>query len=61
MTNYLIIPGLGNSGPGHWQTYFEQVLPNCSHFISIGDAGHINTAAGYGPWPQGLELLRQLG
>lgn len=24
MTNYLIIPGLGNSGPQHWQTYFEQ-------------------------------------
>jgi predicted alpha/beta hydrolase family esterase len=23
MTNYLIIPGLGNSGPEHWQTYFE--------------------------------------
>lgn len=24
MTNYLIIPGLGNSGPTHWQTYFEE-------------------------------------
>ena len=24
MTNYLIIPGLGNSGPNHWQTYFEK-------------------------------------
>ncbi|WP_291125277.1 alpha/beta hydrolase [Flavobacterium sp. UBA6031] len=24
MTNYLIIPGLGNSGPEHWQTYFEK-------------------------------------
>jgi uncharacterized protein len=24
MTNYLIIPGLGNSGPDHWQTYFEK-------------------------------------
>lgn len=24
MTNYLIVPGLGNSGPEHWQTYFEQ-------------------------------------
>jgi predicted alpha/beta hydrolase family esterase len=23
MTNYLIVPGLGNSGPEHWQTYFE--------------------------------------
>jgi uncharacterized protein len=23
MTNYLIAPGLGNSGPEHWQTYFQ--------------------------------------
>ena len=23
MTNNFIIPGLGNSGPEHWQTYFE--------------------------------------
>ena len=32
MTNYLIIPGLGNSGPEHWQTYFEQAGEN---FIRI--------------------------
>lgn len=29
-TNYLIIPGYGNSGSTHWQTYFENNLPNCS-------------------------------
>lgn len=23
MTHYFIIPGLGNSGPDHWQTHFE--------------------------------------
>jgi uncharacterized protein len=23
MTNYLLVPGLGNSGPEHWQTYFQ--------------------------------------
>lgn len=23
MNNYLIVPGLGNSGPEHWQTFFE--------------------------------------
>lgn len=28
MTNYLIVPGLGNSGPEHWQTYFENSAPN---------------------------------
>ncbi|MDI1322970.1 MAG: alpha/beta fold hydrolase [Algoriphagus sp.] len=32
MTNYLIVPGLGNSGPGHWQTFFENSGPN---FIRI--------------------------
>jgi uncharacterized protein len=30
MTNYLIIPGLGNSGPEHWQTYFENSGDNFS-------------------------------
>jgi predicted alpha/beta hydrolase family esterase len=25
-----------------------------------GDAGHLNTDAGYGPWPRGKELLRKL-
>jgi len=24
MTNYFIVPGLGNSGPDHWQTHFEK-------------------------------------
>lgn len=24
----LIVPGLHNSGPGHWQTWFETVLPD---------------------------------
>lgn len=28
MVNYLIIPGLGNSGPEHWQTYFENSADN---------------------------------
>lgn len=28
MTNYLIIPGLGNSGAEHWQTYFERTGTN---------------------------------
>lgn len=29
-TNYLIIPGYGNSGAEHWQTYFETKLSNCA-------------------------------
>lgn len=31
-----------------------------SRFISIGAAGHINAASGYGPWPEGLQIFRQL-
>jgi predicted alpha/beta hydrolase family esterase len=32
MTNFLIVPGLGNSGPEHWQTYFEK---SGAHFFRI--------------------------
>ncbi|MGC4101569.1 RBBP9/YdeN family alpha/beta hydrolase [Ferruginibacter sp.] len=28
MTNYFIVPGLGNSGPQHWQTFFESTGNN---------------------------------
>lgn len=28
MTNYFIIPGLGGSGPDHWQTWFEKMNSN---------------------------------
>jgi len=31
-----------------------------SEFISIGNAGHINAASGYGSWKQGLEILKKL-
>lgn len=31
-----------------------------SHLINLGDAGHINVASGYGPWPQGLEIFAHL-
>ena len=31
-----------------------------SRLVNIGDAGHINVAAGFGPWPGGLEFLKLL-
>lgn len=31
-----------------------------SSFISIGDAGHINSASGLGDWPRGRDLLAEL-
>lgn len=37
-----------------WADHWE------SRFINIGNAGHINVAAGFGAWPQGLEIFEQL-
>jgi hypothetical protein len=50
MINYLLVPGLGNSGPEHWQTYFQNSgdnfyrieqkewdAPNCEDWISTID------------------------
>jgi uncharacterized protein len=31
-----------------------------ARLVDYGDAGHINVAAGYGPWPQGPGLLADL-
>ncbi len=31
-----------------------------SRYVCIGDAGHINADSGYGPWLEGLQLLRSL-
>ena len=31
-----------------------------STFVNIGEAGHINTDAGFGEWPAGLEFLKEL-
>jgi predicted alpha/beta hydrolase family esterase len=31
-----------------------------SHFVEAGEAGHINTDAGFGPWPAGERLLNDL-
>lgn len=56
MTNYFTVPGLGNSGPEHWQTFFEKTdddfqrinqvewdAPKCEDWISTIDktlSGH---------------------
>lgn len=32
-----------------------------SEFVRLEDAGHINAAAGFGEWPEGLRLLTRLG
>jgi predicted alpha/beta hydrolase family esterase len=31
-----------------------------TRLVNLGPAGHINVESGYGPWPQGLELLLEL-
>lgn len=40
----LTVPGLGNSGPGHWQTQWEQDLPDCERIdLGLWDDPHRNT------------------
>lgn len=40
----LTVPGLGNSGPGHWQTLWEERLPNCRRVdLGLWDDPHRNT------------------
>lgn len=31
-----------------------------AELVKLGAAGHINPAAGFGPWPEGLAILRRL-
>ena len=31
-----------------------------SRFVDLGDQGHINVQSGHGPWPEGLQLLREV-
>jgi len=31
-----------------------------SQCVNLGDVGHLNPAAGYGPWPQAEEFIREL-
>lgn len=39
----------------------RQLAAACgSEFVALGAAGHINTDAGYGPWPEGEALLKLL-
>ena len=35
----LTVPGLDNSGPGHWQTLWEQRIAGC-HRVDLGDWSH---------------------
>lgn len=40
----LTVPGLSNSGPGHWQTLWEESLPNCRRVdLGLWDDPHRNT------------------
>ena len=50
----LTVPGLNNSGPGHWQTIWEQEFDNC-HRVDLGlwDDPHRNT------WVNKLNLAIQ--
>lgn len=43
---------------------YERVVGMASDWgsllVDVGEVGHLNPAAGYGPWPRAMELLAQL-
>lgn len=50
----LTVPGLGNSGPGHWQTEWEAALPGCRRVdLGLWEDPHRNT------WVNKLNLAIQ--
>ncbi|RKT47167.1 RBBP9/YdeN family alpha/beta hydrolase [Thiocapsa rosea] len=47
-------PWMSSAKVAEWARCWESVV------VDIGRAGHINTESGFGPWPEGLDLLRML-
>lgn len=47
-------PWLKPDSATHWANLWG------SRLVNLGAAGHINVDSGYGPWPEGQALLRQL-
>jgi len=47
-------PWVKTSIAEHWANVWG------SRYRNIGDAGHINVDAGYGPWPEGLAFFQEL-
>jgi predicted alpha/beta hydrolase family esterase len=31
-----------------------------SRLVGLGEVGHLNPAAGFGPWPRAMDLLHEL-
>jgi uncharacterized protein len=71
----LIVPGLRDHVPQHWQTLPASRLPDplssCeratafprsrgSKLIDLGEVGHLNPAFGFGDWPQADALISEL-
>lgn len=47
-------PWMSLDRAGHWADVWGADL------VNLGDAGHINADSGFGPWPEGLQLLERL-
>jgi predicted alpha/beta hydrolase family esterase len=47
-------PWMTLESAAHWARLWK------AEFVNLGEAGHINSEAGYGPWPEVLALLERL-
>jgi predicted alpha/beta hydrolase family esterase len=47
-------PWMTLASAAHWADLWG------ADFVNLGEAGHINTESGFGPWPEGLSLLERL-
>jgi uncharacterized protein len=55
-----ILVGSENDTHSTLDRAYALALATGSTFVNAGLAGHINIDSGYGPWPQGEELLQKL-
>jgi predicted alpha/beta hydrolase family esterase len=56
--DFLITPGLGNSGPDHWQTHWQAHLPNAARVMQR-DWDHPNTDEWGAAFTDAIEKLRR--
>jgi predicted alpha/beta hydrolase family esterase len=55
-----IVAASTNDPLGRYERVVELAAAWGSRVVDVGAVGHLNPAAGYGPWPRAEELIREL-